>query len=361
MLATPITDPDAWIDAQAATGGAAWAAAHDAERAGHRVSACTHFRRAADAYATALELVAFSSEPERASDLWRRQRDCWERVVDLAPVPGERLAIPYEGTTLPAFFFRAPGVAAGERRPLVVVNRGCDEPTSQAWALGGSAAAERGYHWMTFDGPGQQAALVEQGLTARPDWEHVLTPVVDAMLARADVDPGRLAVIGAGQAGLLVPRALAFEHRFAAAAVGPGIVDLGAPCAARLPRRLRADLQRGDGRAFDDTLRIDELLSPPSPSSSTSTPRRMGCAGALASTSSAPSLSTGSKASWTTCGRRCSCSTPRTTTAGPANRASCTTGCRAPSGSRHIAPRCSTGSTRSCLRSPAPAIAVAPY
>ena len=262
MLATPITDPDAWIDAQAATGGAAWAAAHDAERAGHRDSACTHFRRAADAYATALELVAFSSEPERASDLWRRQRDCWERVVDLAPVPGERLAIPYEGTTLPAFFFRAPGAAAGERRPLVVVNRGCDEPTSQAWALGGSAAAERGYHWMTFDGPGQQAALVEQGLTARPDWEHVLTPVVDAMLARADVDPGRVAVIGTGQAGLLVPRALAFEHRVAAAAVGPGIVDLGAPCAARLPRRLRADLHRGDGRAFDDTLRVDELLSP---------------------------------------------------------------------------------------------------
>jgi hypothetical protein len=257
VLATPFTDADARIDAQAAAGGAAWAAAH---AAGDPVSACAHFRRAADEYAGALRLVAFSSEPERAGDLWRRQRDCWERMVDL--VPGERVAIPYEGVTLPAFFFRASGAAAGEPRPLVVVNRGCDEPTSAAWALGGAAAAARGYHWLTFDGPGQEAALVEQGLTSRPDWEHVLTPVVDAMLARADVDCGGLAVIGVGRAGLLVPRALAFEHRFAAAAVDPGIVDLGAPCAARLPAHLRADLRRGDGGAFDRALHVDELLSP---------------------------------------------------------------------------------------------------
>ena len=257
VLATPFTDADARIDAQAAAGGAAWAAAH---AAGDPVRAAAHFRRAADEYAGALQLVALSSEPERAGALWRRQRDCWERVVDL--VPGERVAIPYEATTLPGFFFRAAGAAAGEPRPLVLINRGCEEPTSAALALGGAAAAARGYHWLTFDGPGQQAALVEQGLTARPDWEHVLTPVVETMLAREDVDPGRLAVIGAGQAGLLVPRALAFEHRFAAAAVDPGIVDLGAPCAEQLPRGLRADLRRGDAGAFDRALHVDELLSP---------------------------------------------------------------------------------------------------
>jgi len=252
VLATPFTDADARIDAQAAAGGAAWAAAH---AAGDPAAAAEHFRRAADEYAGALQLVAFSSEPERAGDLWRRQRDCWERMVDL--VGGERVAIPYEGATLPAFLFRA----SDEPRPLVVINRGCDEPTSDAWELG-AAAAERGYHWMTFDGPGQQAALVERGLTARPDWERVLTPVVDTMLARADVDPGRLAVIGTSQAGMLVPRALAFEHRFAAAAVDPGIVDLLAPCAEQLPPRLRTDLHRGDSAAFDRALHVDELLHP---------------------------------------------------------------------------------------------------
>jgi Prolyl oligopeptidase family len=60
----------------------------------------------------------------------------------------------------------------------------------------------------------------------RPWSEAVLRPVVDAMVARPDVDPGRLAVIGASQTGYWVPRALAFEHRFAAAVADPGVVDV---------------------------------------------------------------------------------------------------------------------------------------
>ena len=262
--ATRITDgdPDSWLNEWTAAGGAAWAAAGEAERARHRVSACAHFQRAAAYYATALHLVALSSEPERERDLWRRQRACWDRVVDLSPVPGERVAIPYEGTSLPGYLFTAPGAAPGEPRPLVIVNRGCDDPTSHGLVLGGAAAAERGYHWMTFDGPGQDAALVEQGLTARPDWEAVLTPVVDAMVTRPDVDRDRLAVVGAGQAGYWVPRALAFEHRFAAAAVDPGVVDVAAAWTARLPDRLRADLDAGNAGAFDRDMRVAELLSP---------------------------------------------------------------------------------------------------
>ena len=65
---------------------------------------------------------------------------------------------------------------------------------------------------MTFDGPGQQAALHERGLFFRSDWEHVLTPVLDAMAARPDVDATRVAAVGIGQAGYLLPRAMAFER-----------------------------------------------------------------------------------------------------------------------------------------------------
>jgi hypothetical protein len=32
--------------------------------------------------------------------------------------------------------------------------------TSQTWVRGGAAAADRCYHWITFDGPGQQSALI---------------------------------------------------------------------------------------------------------------------------------------------------------------------------------------------------------
>ena len=161
------------------------------------------------------------------------------------------------GTTLPGYLFRA----ADEPRPLVIVNRGARAPASAGWALGGAAAERRGYHWMTFDGPGQGAALLELGLTSRLDWEHVLTPVIDTLVARGDVDRGRLAVIGSDEAGLLVPRALAFEHRVAAAAIDPGVVDLGAQCALDLSPRLRAQLRDGDAAAFDRELHLAELFS----------------------------------------------------------------------------------------------------
>jgi hypothetical protein len=108
-------------------------------------------------------------------ELWKRHRACWDKAVDLAPVPGERLQVPYEGTTLPGYFFRAPDAAPGERRPLVVMNNGSDGATSHMGLLGGWAANERGYHWMTVDGPGQQASLFVHGLPFRHDWEAVLT------------------------------------------------------------------------------------------------------------------------------------------------------------------------------------------
>jgi hypothetical protein len=255
-------DADSWVREWTATAGTAWAAGGVASRKGHRVSARSHLLRAGGYYDAALRLVTFSTEPERQLVLWRRQRACWDRAVALFDAPAERLELPYEDTTLPGYFFRAPDAVPGERRPLVVLNNGSDGATSRMWVLGGAAAAERGYHWMTFDGPGQQAALFEQGLRFRPDWESVLTPVADALLARADVDPGRVAVIGVGLGGFLMPRALAFEHRFAAAVADPGVVDVSTSWTDLLPDELRALLARGELAAFDREMHLTELFQP---------------------------------------------------------------------------------------------------
>jgi hypothetical protein len=85
----------------------------------------------------------------------------------LASVPGERIQIAYEDMELPGYFFRAPDAKPGERRPLVIMNNGSDGATSSMAVMGGIAANERGYHWMTFDGPGQQAALFLQKIPFR--------------------------------------------------------------------------------------------------------------------------------------------------------------------------------------------------
>jgi Prolyl oligopeptidase family len=263
-------DDDAWVHEWTATAGACWASAQEAEAGNHQVTATSFYRRAATYYATALYRIAGAADANDAGNgngkasrqlnLWRRQRACWEKVVDLQLVPGERVTIPYQDTTLPAYFFRAPDAEPGEARPLVIVNNGSDGATSQMLVDGGAGAAERGYHWMTFDGPGQQAALYEQRIPFRPDWEAVLTPVLDAMLSRPEVDRDRIAVIGISQAGYWVPRALAFEHRFAAAVADPGVVDVSTSWTDSLPHVMRKQLHDGEQSAFDREMHLAELF-----------------------------------------------------------------------------------------------------
>ncbi len=257
-------DADSWVQEWTATAAAAWAAARQAQATGRQASALGYYRRAATYYATALNRISHAAEqePRDELELWRRQRQCWEHVVNLLPVPGERISIPYEDASLPAFFFRAPDAPPGERRPLVIINNGSDGATSQMWVHGGAAAGERGYHWMTFDGPGQQAVLYEQAIPCRPDWEAVLTPVLDAMLERPDVDPDRVVVIGISQAGHWIPRALAFEHRLAAAVADPGVIDVSTSWLEPLPGLMRRQLEQGKQSAFDREMHLAELFSP---------------------------------------------------------------------------------------------------
>ena len=168
-------DADAWVREWCATAERLAADAEKAEEARPLVSARGAYLRAANYYSTGLYLITRSSAPERHLETWKRHRACWDKFVDLAAVPGERLQLPYQDTTLPGYFFRAPDAAPGERRPLVVLNNGSDGATSHMGLFGGRAANERGYHAMTFDGPGQQASLFLQGIPFRHDWEAVLT------------------------------------------------------------------------------------------------------------------------------------------------------------------------------------------
>jgi dienelactone hydrolase len=80
---------------------------------------------------------------------------------------------------------------------------------------------------LVFDGPGQFTSVHRQGLHFRGDWEHVVTPVIDYLPTRKDVDPKRIALHGLSLGGYLAPRAAAFEHRLAACIADDGVYDYG--------------------------------------------------------------------------------------------------------------------------------------
>ena len=241
-----------WVAAWSGLGDRLAALAEGSESGGHRVSAAGAWLRAAVAYGATLNVLAEADTLDALLPLFRRHRTAWGRCCALQAPPWEPVSIPFEGAGLPGWFARCD--ASGRARPTLILNNGSDAPISSMLGNGGAGALARGYNVLFFDGPGQQSQLFEQGHFFRPDWETVITPVVDYLHGRADVDRDAIALYGVSQAGYWVPRALAHEHRLAAAVADPGVVDVSASWLHHLPPELGAVLRSGDRTAFNAFL-----------------------------------------------------------------------------------------------------------
>lgn len=259
-----ITDGDdpSWVTAWRQLAERVDSIASEALSRGHRISAANAFLRAAAYYAIALTAVDGTEDTDRLLPvLFAAHRRCFDRHVSLLDPPAERVEIPYEGDVLPGYLF-VPEAVVKPRRTLIL-NNGSDGPVTALWPSLGAPALARGYNALVFDGPGQQSMLFERGATFRPDWENVITPIVDFLLERPEVDPDQLVLYGISQAGYWVPRALAFEHRIAAAVADPGVVDVAASWLANLPEEMIAMLDSGDQENFDAFMSVEMRSASP--------------------------------------------------------------------------------------------------
>ena len=249
----------------------AWLAYHDAgvearrlaEQAAarhHRVSAREAYLWAASYFSSALRFLDGTKDPERMLPCWQEYAACWAAAGACFDPPVERLEIPYEGARLTGWFLRVDN--SRRRRPLVILNNGADGLEKSMYALGGAAALARGYHCLIFNGPGQGDSLWVRKFYFRPDWEKVITPVVDAMLRHQEVDPRRIVLIGVSQGGYWVPRALAHETRIAAGVADPGVWDVSEPWLRNLPKFVRDLLDAGNQSQFDQMIQMGTSANP---------------------------------------------------------------------------------------------------
>jgi hypothetical protein len=201
---------------------------------GRTVTARSAYLRAASYHNQALFFVLGTKGPDRERRTFRVMNDAWASAAGLFDPPIESVAIPYEKTAMPGWLMKPAGPETP--RPTIILNNGSDGQNIDLYSFGGAAAVERGWNALIFEGPGQGSMLFERGIPFRPDWEAVVTPVVDYLLTRPDVDPSRIATSGWSMSGELVARAAAFEHRLAAVVLDPGVTDVLA--AWHLPKEL---------------------------------------------------------------------------------------------------------------------------
>jgi len=248
----PSGDFERWYQEWLATAERIRSIADQCLSCGNRVSARKAFLRAADYFATSAIFIDGTKDPSRGVLAWKQHRACWDRFCAHMDPPAETVSIPYESSAMPGYLFRPEDT--GGPWATVIFNNGSDGPTSGMWKSGVAAALERGYAALVFDGPGQNAMLWLHNVPFRHDWENVVTPVVDFLAERDDVDPTRIALSGVSQGGYWILRALAFEHRIAAGIADPGVMDVSTSWLGELPKEMLELLDGGLEREFDQAM-----------------------------------------------------------------------------------------------------------
>ncbi|MEE9276540.1 MAG: alpha/beta hydrolase [bacterium] len=191
--------------------------AEEMARAGRRLSAAEGFARAALAFHFAQ--FVYNEDPDLKREAQDRKVACYARALpDLRP-PGEMVRIPYEGGDLPGVL----RIPEGRERPAcVILIAGLDSTKEEFYTLEAVVHA-RGMATLSFDGPAQGERA---HLPLRPDYEHVVSAVVECLCAGGRVDPDRIGALGVSLGGYYAPRSLAHEKRLRAAVAVGGLFDL---------------------------------------------------------------------------------------------------------------------------------------
>jgi len=182
---------------------------------GRRYSAAAKLNRAALYYQTAERMQAHGFEPRK--QIFRKAQEAFRRAMALGGENYERIEIPYLHGIIPGFLVNA---SAGKPAPLIVFVNGLDSSKEMLyWSGLGGELLRRGVSTLHIDQPGSGEALRAHALIATFDSERWASKVVDYVATRRDVDQQRIGMAGVSLGGYYVPRAVAFEPRFALGAV----------------------------------------------------------------------------------------------------------------------------------------------
>ncbi len=203
-----------WSDAA----GRAEALAKAAE--GHRESTRGAWLRAMEYWRQAIFYIRGDLDDARLQAGWRGHRAAFRAALKLMPYAATIAEIPLGAGKMTGYLLRQPGPAMA--RPTIILFPGFDSTAESAYSETAWMALARGMNVFQFEGPGQGGMLYEQRIPMRPDFEAVLTPAVDWLLAQEGVDPATLVLVGRSLGGYLAPRGAAHEHRLAALVCDPG-------------------------------------------------------------------------------------------------------------------------------------------
>lgn len=187
------------------------ASAEDDEKRGRLIGAGDKFYRSS----------LYVSQAERLqSPKWAGRNAAYQQSIDLllkhvelSGAPLTKIDIPYEGTHLPAYYYRAESLD-GKPTPVVIQLNGLDSTKEMMYYSGfPQMLARRGISTIMVDHGGTGEALRLRDIRARVDTEAFVSPIIDWVESRPELAADKVGVVGWSLGGYYAPRTAAFEKR----------------------------------------------------------------------------------------------------------------------------------------------------
>jgi dienelactone hydrolase len=217
-------DMESWIGEWTRVAERNEALAEGYAKAGLRVTAYEHYRKAQEFYSNAT-LYAAESHPKHLP-LYNKYREMFDKAWTMQRPPFERVKLSWEGKPLNGYF-RKPGGGGAKKFPVVIGFQGADSMAENTITGGAGSFVSRGMAYLVVDVPGQGDAMRRQNLALPPDTERVAKVLIDYLETRPDVDATRIGMQGISMGGWSAPRAASGEPRIKAVVMASGSYDLG--------------------------------------------------------------------------------------------------------------------------------------
>ena len=163
--------------------------AAEEESAGHPETALELYYRASSTFAAAQHPVLQTNDEKRY--LHGRCLANYDKVIEHAPYPIERVEVPWEGVELQCNFHMLPG---RPKAPTVIFIPGCDMTKEMYPDPMVVQAHQRGMHMLVIDGPGQGMSNIRNIKLTHDNYERALLGIVDYLETREEVDADAITV-----------------------------------------------------------------------------------------------------------------------------------------------------------------------
>ncbi len=199
--------------------------ARQAVAADRLTEARDHYYTAACFYTNAIWAIYEDGNHQRLA--WQeRKRACYDKFIQFAGRPIERVELPYQGKKIQALLHLPLNRKPSERVPCVLYIPGMDGVKEDHPATG-DPFIERGFALLSVDFPGQGETREGGIKCTAANAADAGKLAADYLIRRPEIDPDRLGVMASSMGSYWAPRVVAEEKRFKACAVSGVCMEPG--------------------------------------------------------------------------------------------------------------------------------------